>query len=491
MRRIESLPGPAGLPWLGNAHQLNPRRLHRQLEAWERSYGRCYTFRIGGRRVVVLSQTEHVQRILTERPDAFRRFAPIESVCRELEGYGVFSAEGDDWRRMRKLVLPGFSLRQLRDFHPDLVRITARLGAAWQADARARRSFDPLDALKRYTVDVTSQVAFGRDLNTLERPDSDLQAHLARLFGAINERVNAFLPYWRYVWLPRDYRTDRSKRLVRKVMFEMIHEAEALLQREPERSREPRTLLEAMLAARMSDDEATRMSDDEVAANVATFLLAGEDTTAHTLAWALHYLAHDPTIRMRAQQEADSVLADSDVAARFDDVNKLRYITAIVHETLRLRSVLPVQFLEACRDVCFDDLQVPAGTPLFLLTRSCATDAKNFAEPERFAPERWLDAERCPAHAHNARASFAFGGGPRTCPGRALALVECTLVLSMVLKKFDVEAVSDARAVREHFDFTMQPVGVSLRFTERAPHPRAVSHADPRGLRRDVTGAST
>jgi len=491
MRSIEALPGPAGLPWLGNAHQLDPRRLHRQLEAWERSYGRCYTFRLGARRVVVLSQTEHVQRILSERPDAFRRFAAIEAVCRELEGYGVFSAEGDDWRRMRKLVLPGFSLRQLRDFHPDLGRITARLGAVWQAAARAGRPIDPLDGLKRYTVDVTSQVAFGRDLNTLERLDSDLQAHLARLFSAINERINAFFPHWRYVWLPRDYRIERSKRVVRKVMFEMIQEAEALLQREPERLAQPRTLLEAMLAARMSEDEATRMSDDEVAANVATFLLAGEDTTAHTLAWALHYLAHDPAIRARAQQEADAVLAHMDVAARFDDVAKLRYITAIVHETLRLRSVLPVQFLEACQDVSFDDLHVPAGTPLFLLTRSCATDAKNFAEPERFVPERWLDAERCPAHAHNPRASFAFGGGPRTCPGRALALVECALVLSMVLKKFDIEAVNGAQAVTEHFDFTMQPVGVSLRFWERAARPRAVTHLSVRAPGVEAEGAST
>lgn len=491
MRSIESLPGPKGLPWLGNAHQLNPRQLHRQLEAWARSYGRCYSFSIGSRRVVVLSQTEHVQRILSERPDAFRRFAAIETVCRELEGYGVFSAEGDDWRRMRKLVLPGFSLRQLRDFHPDLVRITTRLGAVWQQSARAGRPIDPLEALKRYTVDVTSQVAFGRDLNTLERPDSDLQAHLARLFGAINERINAFFPHWRYVWLPRDYRTDRSKRLVRKLMFEMIHEAEALLQREPVRLAQPRTLLEAMLAARMSEDAATRMSDDEVAANVATFLLAGEDTTANTLGWALHYVAHDPAIRARAQQEADAVLAHADVAARFDDVAKLRYTTAIVHEALRLRAVLPVQFLEACRVVSFDDLQVPAGTPLFLLTRSCATDAQNFAEPQRFAPERWLDAERCPMHVHNPRASFAFGGGPRTCPGRALALIECSLVLSMVLKKFEVEALHDAQAVAEHFDFTMQPMGVSLRFTERTHRSHVISDAGTRAQRLEAEGAST
>jgi cytochrome P450 len=467
-RSLDTLPGPPGLPVLGNAHQLDPQRLHRQLEDWECRYGSSYVVRLGSVRLLVLAETEQVQRVLTERPGTFRRFAPIEAVTREIEGYGLFSAEGDDWRRMRKLVMPGFSLRQLREFHPDLVRITERLARTWQAAAQAGDNVDPLEALKRYTVDVTSQVAFGRDLNTLERPDSDLQSHLACLFRAINQRVNAFFPYWRYLKLPRDYRIERSKRLVRQVMFEMIHEAEALLEREPARAAAPRTLLEAMLVARNSEDPASRMSDDEVAANVATFLLAGEDTTAHTLAWALHYLAHRPEVRKKAQLEADAVLGNAEIAGRFEDVSKLRYITAIVHETLRLRAVLPVQFMEACSDVTLGDVHVPAGTGLFLLTRRCALSASNFTDPERFDPERWLDVTECPVRTHNPRASFAFGGGPRTCPGRALALIECALVLSMVVRKFEVQAVSEESAVGERFDFTMQPVGVYVRFAQRS-----------------------
>ncbi|HKP63863.1 MAG TPA: cytochrome P450 [Polyangiales bacterium] len=469
-RSLASLPGPPRLPLLGNAHQLDPRQLHRQLEAWQQQYGNAFVVRLGKKPLLVLAETEHVQRVLQERPDTFRRFSPIETVTREIEGYGLFSAEGDDWRRMRKLVLPGFSLRQLRDFHPDLVRITQRLGRSWQAAASRRQAVDPLDALKRYTVDVTSQVAFGRDLNTLERPDSDLQAHLACLFAAINQRINAVFPHWRYLKLPRDYRIERSKRRVREVMFEMIHEAEALLRCEPARAAAPRTLLEAMLAARDSTDPASRMSDDEVAANVATFLLAGEDTTANTLGWALHYLAHRPEIRQRAQLEADAVLGDAELATTFEDISRLRYITAIVHETLRLRAVLPVQFMEARSDVALGDLQVPAGTALFLLTRRCAMQPSNFTDPERFEPERWLspaEAGLCPGRAHNARASFAFGGGQRTCPGRALALVECALVLSMVLRKFEIRADYDEASVTESFDFTMQPVGVRLRFAAR------------------------
>lgn len=469
LRSIEALPGPRGLPILGNALSLDPTKLHRQLEDWERRYGSCFVVRLGRRPLVVLSETALVQRVLQERPDAFRRFGPIEDVTREIEGYGLFSAEGEDWRRMRKLVLPGFSLRQLRDFHPDLVRITERLGRTWANAARAGAPIDPLEALKRYTVDVTSQVAFGRDLNTLDRPDSQMQSDLALLFNAINARTNAFFPYWRYVKLPRDYAIERAKTRVRSVMFEMIHDAEALLERDSARAAAPRTLLEAMLVARSSADAASRLSDDEVAANVATFLLAGEDTTANTLGWALHYLAHRPEIRAKARAEADAVLGRAELARSFEDVAKLRYITALIHETLRMRAVLPVQFLEASTDVTLGDVRIPAKTALFLLTRRCAMSETNFAHPERFEPERWLDRGHCPIGAHNARASFAFGGGPRTCPGRALALIEAALVLSMVLRKFDIEPGADEHAVAERFDFTMQPVGALVRFRVREP----------------------
>jgi cytochrome P450 len=470
LRSLASLPRPkGGLPLLGNAHQLDLQHLHRQFEDWAETLGPQYLVYLGGRPLLVLSDTSEIQRILQERPDTFRRYEPIESVTREIEGYGLFSAEGDDWRRMRRLALPAFSLKQLQALHPDLTRITERLAECWQRVAQKGAAIDPLEELRRYTVDVTSQVAFGRDLNTLEHPESDLQEHLGRLFTAINQRINAFVPYWRYFKLPRDYQVERSKRLVRKVMFEMIGEAEALLKRDPARAAAPRTMLEAMLVARSSEDEKSRLTDDEVVANVATFLLAGEDTTANTIAWMLHYLSHHPEVQQKARAEADAVLVDCEVAARFEQARSLRYITAVAHETLRFRAVLPLQFLEANSDVTLGDLHVPKGTALFLLTRRCAMAAQNFGDPTRFVPERWLEAAgECPHRAHNAKAAFAFGGGPRTCPGRALALIECAMVISMVLRKFVVEAVGPEAAVTERFDFTMQPVGLSLRLRPRA-----------------------
>ena len=370
---------------------------------------------------------------------------------------------------MRRVVLPGLNSRQVRAAHPDLVCATRRLAALWSGAARQGRHVDVQGDLMRYAVDVTSLIAFGRDLNTLEHPESELQANVSLLFAAINDRINALVPTWRYVKLPRDREVDRAKHAVRSLMFEMIAEAEAELDRNPERSTSPRTVLEAMLVARRHDDPGARLSDDEVVANVATLLLAGEDTTANTLAWMLHYLAHNPAVHQRASDEVDAILGDARVLENPEDVHRLRYVAAVAHEALRLRAVLPVQFLEAKVDVVLGGIDVPAGTPIFLLTRRSAVDPENFVNPLAFDPDRWLGPGNSQAPGHNARAHFAFGGGPRTCPGRALALVECAMVISMTLRSLHVEPTGPESAVTESFDFTMRPTGLRIRFRERSP----------------------
>jgi cytochrome P450 len=466
-RSLDSLPRPPGLPLVGNAHQLDIDRLHLQLEAWAAEYGDLFVITAGWKRILVVGDVELAQRLLQQRPHDFRRFAPIERVSAELDGLGLFSAEGDDWKRMRKLVLPALSLRQMRTLHPDLTLMTQRLLSRWQRNTASEGTVEPLPDLRAYTVDVTTQVVFGHDMNTLEQPESELQDHLSTLFTAVNRRVNALVPYWRYFQLPQDRAVERSKEAIHELRRSLIAEARERLANDPARRESPRTLLEGMLVA-CDAEPGERFTDDEVGANIGTLLLAGEDTTATTLAWVLHYLAHHPEVQTKLRAEADAVLAGRSVADQPEDIAKLRYAAAVTNETLRLRAVLPVNLLEAIHDVVLGDVSVPAGTPIFLLMRHCALLPRNFSRPREFNPERWMSG--CPfgsEHTHNARATFAFGGGPRTCPGRALALIECALVISMAVRSFYIEPVGDEGDVGEKYDFTMAPTNLFVRLRPR------------------------
>jgi cytochrome P450 len=461
-RKLSDLPGPRGLPLIGNALQLDPSRLHLILEDWARRFGPMYRVALGPTQVMVLSDLEQAQPLFAERPDGFRRAAPVEPALRELGADGVFAAEGDAWRRQRKLVMPAFSMKQQRELFPTVASTTELLRAHWQKAATAGSAVDARLDLMRYTVDVTSHVVFGKALGTLSGAQPELQDHLGRIFHTLNLRVNSVVPYWRVFKLPRDRATDRSVAHVQAFIAKLIGEANAELQAGATEEARSRTLLHAMLEAQREGDASERLSDQVVAGNVLTLLLAGEDTTSNTLTWMLHYLAHHPEVQRRLREEAQQVLGADTVVARYEDVSKLKYAVALTMEALRLRSAAPMLFFEPLQPTDVAGVTMPPGSWVIVLTRLIGTQDRHFTDAARFWPERWLAGSEPPVH--NPRALLAFGGGPRTCPGRSLALFECAMVASMIVRNFQVEPVGSPDDVQERLDFTMCPSGVRVRF---------------------------
>lgn len=465
-RPLAALPGPRGWPIIGNLAQISPSRLHLQLEAWARRYGDLYVVRVVSKPIVVISNPAITQQILRERPRSFRRLGVMREAIDEMGAAGLFTAEGDTWSRQRRLVMAAFGASHLREGHASIAEITRRLARTWDAAAARGTAVDALRDLMRYTVDVTSVVGFGTDLNTIEHGTHALQRHLEVIFGALNRRVNAPFPLWRYVKLPRDHALDRSLAEVERVILDLIRRARAELDADPARAAAPRNLLEAMLAARDGDDERARLSDREVYGNVFTVLLAGEDTTSSTLAWMLYYMARHPEVQARMAAEADAQLGDADVPQSPEAVQKLRTITAVAHETLRLKSAAPFVAFEPLADTTLGGARIPAGTWLMLLTRFIATQDASFHDAATFDPTRWLGP--VPAgHKHDPRAALAFGAGPRMCPGRALAMLECAMMGAMVARRFEVSLADPAAAVDERVDFTMKPEGLRVKFRAR------------------------
>jgi cytochrome P450 len=139
---------------------------------------------------------------------------------------------------------------------------------------------------------------------------------------------------------------------------------------------------------------------------------------------------------------------------------------AVANETMRLRPVAPLIFLDANEEVVLGDLLIPRGQTLALLMRPPAVAAEHFADPLAFRPERWLEAT--PGGAHEPAAHMPFGSGPRLCPGRALALLEMRVVLATLFGAFEVERVGPRAEVTERFAFTMGPRGLRVRLRPRA-----------------------
>jgi cytochrome P450 len=131
-----------------------------------------------------------------------------------------------------------------------------------------------------------------------------------------------------------------------------------------------------------------------------------------------------------------------------------------------MRPVAPLLFFETLVDTALGDVELPAQTPVLVLSRPPAVDAKHFDAPATFRTERWLDgAPR--TGAHDPAAHIPFGSGPRICPGRTLALLEMKMVLALLYRSFDVTRVGASADVRESFSFTMAPEGLMVRLRPR------------------------
>jgi cytochrome P450 len=462
VRSIEDLPGPRRLPVIGNAHQVQPTSMHLTAEKWCEQYGPVFRFDLGPRRVVVLGDADSINAVLRDRPDGFRRWSEILDIAEELGNVGVFAAEGDDWRHQRRLAVTALNSNHLQRYFQVVSTCTARLHRRLERAAHDGRAFEIGEALSSFTVDVTSALAFGHDLNTLERGDGELQRHLHRVFHATNRRLFAPVPYWRWFKLPADRALDRSVTEIKKAVLAFMEETRKRIAAKPELRESPENFLEGMIAAQETDGT---YSDEEIYGNAFTLLLAGEDTTSHSMAWTIWSMACRPEIQARWAEEASEVLGEQPYATEYDTVAGFRYGEGVLRESMRLTPVVPISGVEPLADTEVAGIQIPAGTRLFLLHRYAGLQGVERAD--EFRPERWLDDDEL--EAPDQKSFLTFGAGPRFCPGRNLAFLEAKTALGMIARNFEIELDPSAGPVTELLGFTMSPQGLCVRLRERTP----------------------
>jgi cytochrome P450/nitrite reductase/ring-hydroxylating ferredoxin subunit len=461
-RSLDDLPGPKPLPLIGNLHQLNPTKAHLILEEWAARYGSIYQFWMGPRRIVATTDPASIDDVLRARPETFRRPENMDRIISELGVKGVFNAEGEAWRPQRKLSVAAFAQRNLHRLSP-IQKVAGRLKTRWDRSASAGETLDVVEELKRFAVDVTMLIVFGHDVNTVEQGDDVIQGELGVILPAINRRLFALIPTWRYVQTRSDRRLNRAFVNVRAWLGGLLAEARIRLKTELERTQKPSNFVEAMVTA--SDENGKPFSDDVIMSNLLTMLVAGEDTIAFTVAWAIHHLCDNPRWASEIRREADEILGASIVAGSHDVASRLVCAGAVASETMRLRPVVPISFHDANVDTSLDQYFVPKRTTVAPLLRPAAVDPANFFDPSAFRPERWLEDSIRP---HNVSAYMPFGTGPRMCPGRSLALLEMKTLLSMLYKNFDVDRVGASADVSELFrGLTMAPAGLRVRLRSR------------------------
>ncbi|MFG1604711.1 cytochrome P450 [Actinoplanes sp. NPDC049265] len=445
---VADLPQPPGLPVLGHAPALaRGGTMHRTLYGWRDRLGPTYRVRLGPSTAVVTAAPDLVDTILRERPATFRRATYLSDVIDELGGHGLFNAEGNDWSRLRRSAVPGLSVTSLRDAFGTMVRSTDRLRELWAAAGPGVR-VDVLDDLMRYTLEVIGGLTLGHDLDAVRRPHEDgLHQRLPVLASTLVRRAYSPLPYWRWFRLPADRRADAVVAETGALVAGRYADA----RRRMSAGEAPTCYLDTLIKSSLDHDEP--LTEPEAAAAVINMLVAGEDNTAAQATWAIHHLATHPEVQAKIRAETAEVLGDRALPGDAASLSRLRYVEAVVKETTRVNPPSPYAIMEAAEDTTLPGgaggLRVARGTVFILLL-------DDGSDPGPFQPERWLSDPP-------ATSSRPFGGGPRFCPGRNLALIESMLLIAMVCHNFTIEPDTSRGPVGERVTFAVFPTNVGVR----------------------------
>jgi cytochrome P450 len=366
-----------------------------------------------------------IEEILVKKADGFRKDRTSRLLARVV-GNGLLVNEGEPWRRQRRLLQPAFHQRQLASYAAVMVKAIERAAATWR-DGEIR---DVHEDMMSVTLNIVAETLFGSDVSAEADAIGGAISALMEEFGRILGLSARFQPP---AWVPTpvNLRMRASTRRVDEVVLGVIE-----ARRRSPGNDERDDLLSLLIRAR--DEDGGAMTDAQVRDEAVTLFLAGHETTALALTYALHLLAKDPERQARLADELARVLGGR--APGIGDLDDLTTTDAVVLEAMRLYPPVWALGRQALADVEIGGVRFPAGAEFVISPWVMHRDPRFFEEPGAFRPERWAGdlAKRLPKFAY-----FPFGGGPRVCIGNRFAMMEAKLVLARALQRFRVEATPE------------------------------------------------
>lgn len=411
---------------------------------WRDRYGDPYTLDGMNGPVVVTGRPELIRQVIAAPMDAFKPFAA--DVLEPLLGSSsVLLTWGERHKKDRKLLMPPFHGDRMRAYGEAIRTLTRK-----ELDGlRAGEPFTAHALGQRLTLAVIVRVVFGVE-------DDE---RLARFCHALDEMMAAARPSFLFIralqapWYPPFRRFTARADEASALLLEQVQKTRA-------RAEEGEDILSLLLSARYDDGSA--MDDEDVLAQLRTLLIAGHETTAISLAWALYTVHRHPEVKARLEDELEK--AGDDI----DAWTTLPYLRAVCDEVLRLWPPVPEFMRTLLKPFVLGEHELPAGAAISANIELLHANQDLYPDPRAFRPERFEGRTFGP-HEY-----APFGGGNRRCIGAAFAHYELRIALATLLREgsFELLEESEPRAVRRNI--TMSPEGgVRMRRLAREPSRKA------------------
>lgn len=417
--RRASSAGPTGPLLSGTMREYGADPVGSMLR-WRDDYGDFVPIRFGPFRAHIAFGPAEIDELLTDHAADFRKSFGTRMLI-PLLGNGLLTAEGDEWLRHRRLASPAFHRERVARYGRTMAEYAEDAVEAWE-DGQTVDVHDDMTAL---TLRIVARTLFDTDVTARIEEVARLGAQIQDFYYGRFASLRFMIPTW--LPTPGNRRLGQAIRRLDEVVYDIIRERRA--------GEDRGDLLSMLLLAR--DDQGAGMSERQVRDEVMTLLLAGHETTALTLSWAFMLLDQHSQARERLGAELATVLGD--IPAAPEDVPALPFTQAVINETLRLYPPAYVTGREAVRTTSIAGVPIPKNHIVLVSMFATHRDPRFFAAPDAFRPERWLDGleKRLPRGAF-----IPFGMGSRKCIGSSFAMMEATVLLATIARRWRFELLS-------------------------------------------------
>lgn len=402
----------------------------------------------------LLNHPAHVEHVLQKNYRNYRKTPMLVKKLRPVLGEGLLTSENDLWAKQRELIQPSFNRHRVGALGDRMVSIIDRHLEKWRSRASTGEEFNLSDDTSFLTLEIALQTMFG---TSLESDFEEFSAAMNTIHEVASKRI------WDVTGLGEKMPTKKNKAF--REATEFLH---GIVDRIIAERRTQGTAGEDLLDILMEAQDANTnesMTDTQLRDEVMTMMLAGHDTTATMVAWALLIVSQHKSRLEILRDEVDLVLAGKQPETT--DLPSLDYLRRVIQEVARLRPSFWWFARVAINDDEIAGQPIKAGTTVFISQYLIHTLPSIWKDPDTFDPDRFLpeNIARRPKFAY-----FPFGAGPRVCVGSSFAMMEMQFTLAMIFRQFDVNVTSDPDPEFGNL-ITLRPMkDIHARVTPRVRH---------------------